>query len=80
MRRNGFGDIYCHTADEARRTIENHENGWEVYQGQVEPPEGEFKATGEILDNVSGELVCYIEADTESAVTEILAELKLNTP
>lgn len=77
MRRNGFGEAYCHTADEARQIIDEHENGWEVYLGDVTPPDTEGKATAEILDNVSGEIVCYLEGDTIGAVRAIAQELKI---
>ena len=65
MKRNSFGEAYCTTAAEARAEIENHENGWEVYVNRIEPPEPpHFGATAEVLDNVSGDLVCYLEAPT----------------
>jgi hypothetical protein len=77
MRRNTFGDAYCHTADEARREIDNSENGWQVYAGEIDPPEDDFGAVAEIRENVSGDLVCYIEAKTETEVQAIIDELKL---
>jgi hypothetical protein len=78
MRRNGFGETYCHDAREARQMIEAHPNGWNVYAGELSAAEDGVGATAEILDNVSGELVCYVEAKTTKAVLAILNELKID--
>ena len=75
MRRNKFNEAYCHTAEEARVEIERGEVLWEVYVDRVEPPELSTPATAEVLENVSGDLVCYIEADTEEGVRKIINEL-----
>lgn len=78
MKRNAFGDAYCQTAAEARQEIENSDNGWNVYLGEIEPPEPpRFGATGSVLENRSGDLVCYIEAPDADGVRAIAAELKL---
>lgn len=78
MRANKFGERYCHTADEARRIIDNLENGWDVYVAQFDDADGEFQATAEIAENVSGDIVCYIEAPTLEQVLTIIKELKLS--
>lgn len=80
MRRNKFGDIYCHTDTEARTIIDDSENGWDVYVANIDGAEGEFGATAEIVQNVSGNLVCYIEAKTEAAVREIIKKLNIELP
>ncbi len=77
MRTNKFGDQYCHTADEARKVIDESENGWEVYIPHIEPPADGEKASAEVSENGSGDLVCFIEADTVDAVKAIAAELKI---
>lgn len=77
MRTNKFGEKYYTTADEVRRKLDDHENGWEVYVSQIGEPEGEIGATAEIVENGSGDLVCYVEAPTVDAVKAIITELKL---
>lgn len=78
MRRNKFGEPYCHTADEVRSVLDNHENGWEVFTAGVMDPDSSLIAfTAEICENGGGDAVCYIEADTAEGVEEILSELKI---
>ena len=78
MRRNTFGDVYCHTADEVRRHVdEQNDADWLVYATTFDPPESTYKATCEVLKNVDGDLVCYIEADTLEQVRAIVRELRL---
>lgn len=75
VRTNGFGEKYCHTADEAHAVIAAW--GKPVYVPDVwnEPvAEGE-QWTAEIADNVDGDLVCYIEAPTVEAARAIVDEL-----
>lgn len=74
MRVNGFGDRYCHTADEARELIDAHDAPVYV-AGAICDPEGEIGATAEVADSHDGDLVCYIEAPTVEAVRAIIAEL-----
>lgn len=73
MRRNRIGDVYCHTADEARAYIDEHASDG-VCVDKIDPPEGEFKACAEVLTNKRGDTVCYIEADTVEAVRAIVVE------
>lgn len=77
MRRNAFGEAYCHTADEVRQILD--EKGWEVYvsESSLEEPAAGDKATAEILENESGDTVCYIEADTVEEINALITELKL---
>lgn len=77
MRRNGFGDFYCHTANEVRTIIECGDSRWQVYVVMHEPPKDGEKATCEVLTNVAGDTVCYIEAKTLDEVTAIVKELDL---
>lgn len=80
MKRNGFGDAYCQTADEARREIESSESGWECYLGEIDPPEPpRFGATAAILGNESGDTICYLEAENEAGIRALAKELKLQT-
>lgn len=76
MRRNAFGEVYCNTADEARPIIGEHGS---VYAPECDfcEPEGNFGATCEIACDVTGELVCYIEAPTLAAVHAIVQELEI---
>lgn len=78
MRRNAFGEAYCHTADEARTVIDASDSGWdEVYAGHVESPDGAIHACAEIFDE-NGEVVCYIEAATVDDVEAILKVLQVD--
>ena len=76
MRTNRFGEIYCHTADEAREIIEQHGDDVYVPGDPTEPKDGE-QATCEVADSECGDLICYIEAPTAAAVQAIIDELKL---
>lgn len=80
MRYSGFGDAYCHTAEEARRFIEECSD--EVYLPSYppDPPEAGFGASIEIAESGSGDSVCWIEAPTVEAVDAILTELRLAKP
>lgn len=80
MRYSQFGEAYCHTADEARRYIDDC--GEEVYLPSYppDPPEGDFGACIEIAEGGSGDNVCFIEAPTVEAVNAILRELNLSPP
>lgn len=77
MRRNGFGEAYCHTADEARRFIDEADDEPYLPVYPPDPPEGDFGATIEIAESGSGDNICYIEAPTVEAVQAILNELGL---
>lgn len=79
MRTNKFGEKYCNTADEARRVIDNSDNGWEVYACAFSPAEKGSEACAEVHENASGDIVCYIEAKTLKDVRAIVAELKLES-
>jgi len=73
MRRNAFGEAYCHTADEVRKIVD--ERGDQVYCPQIdEPSSAEDMATGEVCENVSGDTVCWIEAPTVEDVRKIARE------
>ena len=78
MRYSKFGEAYCHTADEARRIIDECDD--DVYLPSYPPdaPEGDFGATIEIAEGGSGESVCWIEAPTVEQVDAILRELNLS--
>ncbi len=73
MRKNAFGEAYCHTAAEARHYIDEHSDD-DVHVGSIDPPEGKFKATAEVLTNGDGETVCHIEADTVELVRAIVID------
>lgn len=73
MRKNAFGEAYCHTAAEARHYIDEHSDG-DVYVGSIDPPEGEFKATAEVVSNDDGETICHIEADSVEMVRAIVMD------
>ena len=77
MRRSAFGDAYCHTADEARRLIEECSDEPYLPSYPPDPPEEGFGATIEIAESGSGDSICWIEAPTVDAVDRILRELKL---
>lgn len=75
MRRNTFNDTYCHTAAELRAYVDEHSDG-AVYVGSIDPPENaNEKATAEVLENESGDTVCFVEADTVDLVRAILVEV-----
>jgi hypothetical protein len=75
MRVNGFGELYCHTANEARALIEAH--GVAVYASGFYPREDNLPATAEVVDNENGEIVCLIEAPTLDDVRAIILDLGL---
>jgi hypothetical protein len=78
MRHNMFNEVYCHTVDEVREHIDTrHDADWQVYATTFEPQEGPDRATCEVLENGSGDLVCYIECDTIEQVRAAVLELKL---
>ena len=77
MRTNKFGDRYCNGTAEVRSVLDDHENGWDVYATQFDPPEGKSLATVEIRENVSGDLVCYVEAKNVDELKRIISELKI---
>jgi hypothetical protein len=77
MRTNRIGDKYCHTVAEANGVIEDNENGWNVYCCEFSPPEDMIKATAEIRDNETGELVCYLEAADFDAIKAMAKELRI---
>jgi hypothetical protein len=82
VRRNAFGETYCHSALEVRHFIDaQHDGDWDVYVSSVDPPDapGE-KACAEIIENVSGDHVCFIEADTVDAVLVIIHEVDIEAP
>jgi hypothetical protein len=78
MRTNKFGEIYCHTADEARRFIEESDEEPYLPSYPPDPPEGDFPACIEVAKSGSGDSLCYIEAPTVEAVQAILNELNLS--
>ena len=78
MRKNAIGEVYVHTVDELRQHIEESEGGWECYLANVDPPDGDDPAIGEVADNGSGDIICMIEADTEEEVRAIAREAKLD--
>lgn len=77
MRKNGFGESYCHTADEAQQLINNAPDSPYLPSYPPDPPEGEFGATIEIAEGGNGSTICFIEAPTVEAVDAILRELGL---
>lgn len=76
MRANSFGDKYCHTAQEVRDLLDGRSDVY-VSATSFDPPESHYKATCEVVENGSGETVCYIEANTLPAVHALVEELKL---
>lgn len=77
MRRNSFGDRYCESIAETRGVLD--ECGWDVYVPAecFYPPEAGRGATCEVVENGSGDLVCYIELPTEAEVRAAVATLGL---
>jgi hypothetical protein len=72
MRKNKFGETYVHSAKELLDFLPDGKD--QVYLSVVSGPEGDEKATGEVATNEDGDLVCYIEADTEDDVMSIARE------
>jgi deferrochelatase/peroxidase EfeB len=72
MRKNKFGETYVHSAKELLEFFPEGEDN--VYLSFVSGPEGDEKATGEVATNADGDIVCYIEADTEDDVMSIARE------
>lgn len=77
MRRSKMGEAYCHTANELRSQVEMGDVGWEVYATNLSDPEEGFGATAEILENVTGNLVCHVEAPDMNGVRAILTEVDI---
>jgi hypothetical protein len=73
MRYNAFGDRYCSNDLEIVESLELADcEPDEVYLAPVNGPEGdETMWEGEVCENSSGEIVCYIEAATEAEVIEM---------
>jgi hypothetical protein len=78
MRHSKFGEAYCHTADEARKLIEEASDEAYLPSYPPDPPEGEFAASIEIAESGSGDNICFIEGPTVEAVQKILDELGLS--
>lgn len=75
MRRNAFNEAYCHTAAEVCQEVENGDFD-EVY-ASIGVAAADEKPFAEILDNVDGETVCYVEAATIEEVKAILLEAEI---
>ena len=76
MRLNAFGEVYCFNAFEVLATLadENCEAD-NVYLCEIMAPEaGEVLWCGEIADDVTGDLICYIEASSLEEVRAIAAQ------
>lgn len=76
MKRNHFNEAYCTNASELVDELdERATTPSSVYLASVDEPEGDETAfVGEIVENESGETVCYIEADSREAVKAIAKE------
>ena len=77
MRKNMFQEAYCGTAAEVSQILDEHPNGWDVYAASFSKGVGKMKPSIEILENESGDLVCYIEGETKDAIQNILDSLKI---
>lgn len=75
MRRNSFGEAYCVNSEELAAEIDSA--GWftsGVYADRVRVADGETPAW-EVLENESGDTICYVEADTDAACQQILRDV-----
>lgn len=75
MRRNILNETFCHSADEVRNFIDEHQPEWDVYAlpiqfDRTEPPAR--RAFCAIHTNQDGDTVCFIEAAKIAVVKEIL--------
>lgn len=73
MRRNFFGDAYCHTTEEViNELVDEDVDQDDVYLAEInEPEDGETMYCGEVCDNSAGDTVLYIEALTADAVRDM---------
>jgi hypothetical protein len=73
MRRNFFGDAYCHTIGEVLDELsEEDTEASAVYLADVNGPEGsETMWCGDVSDNDTGDTVLYIEAPSRDEVIAI---------
>lgn len=79
MRKNLFGDIYCHNASEVDWAVDGagYEPASDVYATNFIEAAGDDKATCDVAENVSGETVCHIEAASIEEVRAIVAAAKV---
>ena len=80
MRRNHFGEAYCHTADEVNEELSDKGvDVADIYLAEVNGPEGdETMWAGDVSENESGDPVLYIEASTREAVVAIAKECDID--
>lgn len=81
MRRNGFGECYCHKASEAQMIFDDRGiDTTMIHATEIQQPSmDDEKFIAEVLHNDDGELVLYLEADTEEGVERLISELALAT-
>lgn len=78
MRRNSFGEAYCHSVSEIAEELEakdhNHQT---VYASTVDVDSNE-KPCLEVLENISGDTVFYIEADDEDGCRRLAEAVEID--
>jgi hypothetical protein len=83
MRFNSAYDVFCHTAEEVKKIIEDR--GFSNIGVYATPPSDgtiDSRAESTVMsitsDTVTSDTVCYIEADTEDDVRVIITDAGLN--
>lgn len=77
MRKNAFGDCFCHTVTEASVLIEDTSAVY-VDEDHITEPVSDYEDwTAEIVNNDDGEIVCYVEGPTRDAVLAIIKALNI---
>lgn len=76
MRRNGFNEAICTTADEVWAALDVADFGpSEVYTREIDKEPGDESARMEVTDNIEGETVCWIDAPTFAECLAIANEV-----
>lgn len=71
MRYNRFNEAYCTDVNDVQHELERREfNPAMVYAAEIPSTKGETPAM-EVMENISGETLFYIEAPTLAACREI---------
>jgi hypothetical protein len=83
MKKNSFGDMYAQSSVELATILSQKEmTPQEVYCPQISEPEPgtDEPFEGEILENIHGMLVCYVEGPTEHDVRQIILSNSIEIP
>lgn len=78
---NGLGEPHCHTVDDVREILDNHESNWEVHALKIINRKGThnaYKAYCEIVENKTGDLVVYLEGEDIAEIALMLKRIGLD--